>query len=161
MISINHERSKYLIFSEPLFNKTGYIYYLQNRSEPIDWKTYEDLKGLKIGIVSGHNYGDEFNSAVKKFNLYTEPVNTVKQNFDKLLWGRIDGALCIEMTANQLLKDPAYSGKIVHSAKSYYSKGYHIGFSKRSRARDIIHGSQHTAQWEGDHIFRKGHTRKR
>ncbi len=138
IISKNAERLKYLDYTATIFLKRGLIFYLAEKNPPFDWENYGDFKGLRIGIVAGHNYGDEFNQAIDNFNLNIQPVNRIKQNFDKLLAGRIDILLCIELSAKQFLRDPKYKGKISHSQKSYYSKGYHIGFSKKSKAKDLI-----------------------
>ncbi len=138
VISKNANRQKFLEYTDPIFIKKGVIYFLAERKPPIEWENFGDLKGLRIGLVSGHNYGDEFNQAVKKYNLSIQHVTRIEQNFDKLIGRRIDAFLCVELTAKQFLHDPKYSGKISQASKSYYSKGYHIGFSKKSNARHLI-----------------------
>lgn len=132
VISINKERSEYIEFSNPIFQKKGLVYH--RKDSEFQWENFEDLKGLKIGVVRGHNYGDEFNSAVEKYNLTLVEVSTVEQNFKMLLAKRIDIFLAVELTAIQLLRKPSYKGKIVAAQKPYYTKDYHIGFSKNSKA---------------------------
>ncbi|MCP4113523.1 MAG: amino acid ABC transporter substrate-binding protein [Desulfobacteraceae bacterium] len=63
---------------------------------------------------------------------------TVELNFKKVLKKRIDALLCIELTAQTYLKHPEYKGKIIHASKPYYSKDYHIGFSKAAKAKVLI-----------------------
>ncbi len=138
VISINKERLEFLDFTEPVFQKRGFVYFLSSRDPPIEWHSYEDLKGLRIGITAGHNYGDEFKEAARRYKLDLYEVPRVRQNFDMLLADRIDVFLCVEMTAGQFLRDSKYKGKIIHSPRSYYSKGYHIGFSKKSKAGVLI-----------------------
>ncbi len=138
VISKNKERLKFLDYTEPIFQKRGFVYYLAGRKPAIKWEKYEDLKGLRIGVVSGHNYGDEFTAAVAKHGLILDEVTNQKMNFAKLLSGRIDAFLCIEQTAKKYQREKAYKGKIVHADKSYYSKGYHIAFSKKSPAKTLI-----------------------
>lgn len=132
VISINTERSAYIAFSKPIFQKKGLIYHRSDRN--FQWNSYEDLKGLKIGIVRGHNYGDEFKNAVKEYNLTLVEVSTVEQNFKMILADRIDIFLAVELTAIQLLRKPMYTNKISPASKPYYTKDYHIGFSKNSKA---------------------------
>lgn len=132
VISINKERAEFIEFSKPIFQKKGYIYH--RKDTLIDWNTFEDLKGLRIGVVRGHNYGDDFQLAVNKYNLSLVEVSTVEQNFKMLLAHRIDIFLAVELTAIQLLRDPLYKDKIVPTSKAYYTKDYHIGFSKNSKA---------------------------
>ncbi len=138
IISKNTARLKFLDYTDPIFLKRGLIYFLVDKESPIDWENYGDLKGLQIGTVAGHNYGEKFDHAIEKYNLSVHPVNRIKQNFDKLIARRIDAFFCIELTANQFLRDPEYKGKITHAPKSYYSKGYHIGFSKKSKSKFLI-----------------------
>lgn len=134
VISINSERSEYIEFSDPIFQKRGLVFYRNDREVPLEWTTYEDFKGLVIGVVRGHNYGDEFNDAVKEYGLKIEEVSTVEQNFKKLIMGRIDLFMAVELTAIQYLRNPEYSEKIIAADKPYYTKDYHIGFSKKSKA---------------------------
>jgi polar amino acid transport system substrate-binding protein len=138
VISKNAERLTYLDYTDTIFLKRGLIYFLTEKNPPFDWKDYEDLKGLRIGIVAGHNYGDRFSQAIEKYNLNIQQITRIEQNFDKLLSKRIDVFLCIELTAKQFLRNPKYKGKISHAPKSYYSKGYHIGFSKKSKMKVLI-----------------------
>lgn len=138
VISENAERSAYLDFSEPLLAKRGYVYYRADRQPPVVWEEFADLKGLRIGVVSGHNYGDEFKAAVTKSGLTVVTVSRERQLFAMLMAGRIDCLLSIDLSAGQYLLDPALRGKIVHAAKRYYDKDYHIAFSKRSEARRLI-----------------------
>jgi len=88
--------------------------------------------------VEGHNYGEEFNSAVKQYNLNIKTLSQARQGFDLLIAERIDCFLCINLTANQFRKEPKFKGKISHAPKSYYGKDYHIAFSKKSNARFLI-----------------------
>ncbi len=138
VISKNKERLKYMDYTDSIFQKTGYLYFLAERKQPIEWNSYADLKGLRIGIVNGHNYGDDFNLALEKYLLVVYRLGQIKQGFDMLLVDRIDVLFCINHTANQFLRDSKYMGKVTHARKSYFSKGYHIGFSKKSKAKVLI-----------------------
>ncbi len=54
-----------------------------------DKPDYNDIKGLKIGGVLGYNYGNMFNEAEESGLIHVERVETISQNFEKLLTGRI------------------------------------------------------------------------
>lgn len=138
VISKNAERETYLEYSTPIFSKRGFVYYLVDRDNKITWNTFQDLEGLAIGIVSGHNYGAEFESATNKYNLSLHPVISTRQNFDKLIHKRIDVLLSTNLPANYLLNQDEFKGKITHAPKSYFSKDYHIAFSKQSAAKELI-----------------------
>jgi polar amino acid transport system substrate-binding protein len=138
VISINKERQEYLEFSEPLFSKRGYIYYSSSRKDPLIWDDYSDLQGLTIGIVSGHNYGEDFTGAVTSYNLDIKTLSRALQGFDLLLTNRLDCFLSINLTANYLLADSKYSGRISHAPKTYYYKDYHLAFAKKSAALPLM-----------------------
>ncbi len=138
VISKNAERMKYIDYSESIFLKLGLLYYRSNREPPLEWQTYSDLSGLTIGIIAGHNYGNEFNDAVKKNKIQVETVISIENNFKKIIRNRIDALLCIQLTAQSLLKNPEYQGKIIPASKPYYEKNYYIGFSKFTKAKVLI-----------------------
>ena len=93
---------------------------------------------MSIGVVAGHNLGKEFEDAIIKHQLTIEKVSRSKQNFDKLISGKLDVLLSIEPTANHFLKQIDYKDKIGRSSKQYYSKQYYIGFSKKSKAKILL-----------------------
>lgn len=138
VISKNAERLEYLDFSEPLFAKRGYLYCRADRKPPLAWRDYAELQGLRIGIVAGHNYGDEFAAAASRFALKLVSVSQERQLFAMLMADRLDCFLCIDLTANHYLRDPAWAGRIIHAAKSYYDQDYHIGFAKKSAASRLL-----------------------
>ena len=138
VISKNVERQKYLAYSDPIFEKTGRVYYAVRRSTPLTWNHFRDLAQFRIGVVKGHSYGDEFNKASERWGFRLDQANTVTQNFDKLLYDRVDVVLCNERTANLLLKNSKYEGLIIPTKKSYYQKSYHIAISKHSSALNLI-----------------------
>ena len=81
------EKLKDFYFSDAVINETTFFFYLKNR--PFKWNNYEELKGVKIGTTIGYSYGDEFDSLNAKKFFMIEETSTDKQNFLKLLYGRI------------------------------------------------------------------------
>jgi len=138
VISKNSDRLKFLIYSDEIFQKKGRIYYSAKRKKAFSWQNYEDLVGLNIGTVMGHNYGADFINANKEYRFKLKEVIKVEQNFGKLLTGRIDVFLCNELTAKQFLRNPKYKDKIIASNKNYFEKGYHIAFSKFSTQQYLL-----------------------
>ncbi|WP_282608061.1 ABC transporter substrate-binding protein [Pelagibius sp. Alg239-R121] len=139
VITKSPERLRYLEYTDPIISTDrGLIYYLSDRKEPFEWRRYRDLQGLRIGAVSGHNYGVEFNQAVEEFDLDMVEVGRVVQNFDMLLAGRIDIFLAAESTANEFLSNTKYNGKITSAKKPTREISFHIAFSKKSRAKVLI-----------------------
>lgn len=138
VISKSISRMNYLDFTEAIFVKRGYVYYLASRPQPVAWHDFSDLRDLKIAITAGHNYGGKFLEAIEKYRLEIIMVNRDRQGFDMLLTGRVDVFLCIDLTANKFLSEDKYRARIAHAPKSYYNKDYHIAFSQRSETRKLI-----------------------
>ena len=138
IISKNKQRAEFIVFSDAIFEKRGLVYYLASRKSALNWQTYRDFKGLTLGVTSGHNYGDEFEQAVMNHHLKLHKSARVEQAFKLLLIGRVDAVLSTEKTANEIIKKLGISKQVTQANKPYYSKGYHIGFSKKSPAVNLL-----------------------
>lgn len=79
------ERESHFQFTDPYFVNT--IQFVKRKDAPINFRGYQDLKGLVIGVVNGYAYGDEFDNAKGILKL---PSNHLIQNLLKLQQGRID-----------------------------------------------------------------------
>ncbi len=82
------ERKEKFHFSNTFLRNQKVFFHM--KSKPFDWKTIDDLKGLKIGGVLGYTYGEAFDKAVEEGILRLERTPTEIQNFKKLQAGRID-----------------------------------------------------------------------
>lgn len=132
VISKNTDRQKYLVFSDPLLSKLGKIYFAKDKLKSFEWHDFQDLKRLNIGIVRGHNYGDDFSYAIKKHQLKVNEVSNIEQLFQMLKVGRVDLIMANEWTAIHFQSRPEYKGLFEAAEKPYYKKGYHIGLSNKS-----------------------------
>ena len=84
------KRQKSFFFSDkPMAEAMIGFYYRKDKT--FDWKTFDDLKGLRIGDSIGSKAGGkEYLAAEKLGTLTVERVSTEAQNIQKLLAGRID-----------------------------------------------------------------------
>jgi polar amino acid transport system substrate-binding protein len=82
------ERKESFFLSDALV-KTSYVFF-HLKSRKFEWKSVEDLKGLKIGTTLGYDYGKELMTAMKDRKISFQEVSSDEKNFDKLLLGRID-----------------------------------------------------------------------
>jgi polar amino acid transport system substrate-binding protein len=74
--------------SEPVVKTSIVFFHLKNR--PFQWDSLEDLKGLRIGVSRGYDYGEQLMSAIKEKWIIVDITTTDEQNFKKLLAGRVD-----------------------------------------------------------------------
>lgn len=139
IVTITEERQKFMVYSDAHIITKGFIYYSSERGDEIEWSSYEDLKGYKIGVVSGYNYGVEFKEARKKYALDVSEVNRIAQSFEKVLVGRIDIMMANQVEASEFIRlNPKYKGKLKAAQKPYIEYSYHIGFSKKSEKNKLI-----------------------
>lgn len=82
------EREKEFYYSDPVIKVDVVFFHL--KSNTIEWDTLEDLKKYKLGTVTGLKYQDDFDKAIQTGMLAVEQVTSQRQNFSKLLKGRID-----------------------------------------------------------------------
>lgn len=80
------EIGKNFFISEPVTKSSVVFFHL--RSYKFDWKSVEDLKGLKIGATFGYEYGKEFMGAMNEKKIYADMAPSDELNFKKLLKGR-------------------------------------------------------------------------
>ena len=139
-ISKNTEREQFLVFSKPHTIVNGLLVYSAERTSPIEWEEYKDLKQYTIGIVQGHNYGKEFNIARNEYELHVDDgATSIENNFQKLYYHRIDILLVnqIEFSA-YLNKNPKLKSKYKTTINPYNTSIYRIGFSLKSPAIKLI-----------------------
>jgi len=130
VISRNAERDAILQFSEPLFQKLGYVYF--RRGELRDWQRFAELRGLRLGVTRGHNLGEAFDKAVHEEALRVDVGGSDEQNFIKLLAKRVDAVLANHWSALYLLRQRRFQGLIERAPRPFFSKDYHLGISRRS-----------------------------
>ena len=82
------EREKFFFYTDPIFEQKDVFFH--RKDYPFEWKTFEDLKGLRVGITHVYHYRDDFEK-VKKSGLFKVDVAHADElAFRKLLARRID-----------------------------------------------------------------------
>jgi polar amino acid transport system substrate-binding protein len=84
----SEDAKKDFLLSEPMVKTSNVYFHL--KINKFDWKTVEDLKGLRIGITRGYDYRLESMTALKLKKIETSVVTSDEQNFGMLLLGCID-----------------------------------------------------------------------
>jgi polar amino acid transport system substrate-binding protein len=75
--------------SDPISLEKIVLFHL--KTNPVkDWKTLDDLRNYTFGATRGYTYTSEFWEAAESKRLKVDITGTDKQNFKKLLAGRID-----------------------------------------------------------------------
>ena len=96
------DREKDFLYSDAVIEVSDVFFHLKSYS--FDWKSWDDLKGLKIGVTTGYLYGEAFQQAQKSGQIKVFQVTTDLQNLKKLLKKRIDVFVVAQDVGYELLR---------------------------------------------------------
>lgn len=121
------EREHWLIFpKEQLMDVNTVIF--KRTHDPFEFKGIPSLAGKKIGIIKGYTYGKEFDKSTL-FN--KEEVANLRQNFLKLLAGRVDLVAGYGAVGNHVLKKMNMQGQITKCPGSIHVSSLYISFTRK------------------------------
>ncbi len=84
----NPERNRSFYASEVVWEAPWVFFHL--KTQPVQWKTFEDLRSFTVGATVEYMYTREFMEAERKGILKIHRIDSDEQNFMKLASGRID-----------------------------------------------------------------------
>ncbi len=86
------EREEDFYFPEPIIT-AGMDSFFHLKTYNLNWDPdnpdYNRVKGVQFGAIIGYNYGEDFTKAEESGLIKVHRVSTIRQNFQKLLAGRI------------------------------------------------------------------------
>lgn len=139
MVSKNPEREETLIFTEKIFDSPYLIFFDSARISDFSWKTYEDLKPFKVGVVRSYNYGAAWSEGVKKYDISIDVVTDDATNLKKLIRGRIDCALLQKENARYMIhNNPEYFNRIKFNVKPVSNTPFYFAVSKKSSMAEMV-----------------------
>lgn len=123
-------RARVYALSDPI--ATGPLVLCKRSDRSIRYRSFEDLKPFRIGVVRGYVNTPEFDAAD---DLQKEIVNSDKQNLLKVLTGRIDLAVIDKYTARHIIETtiPRAKGKLDFLEPPLEVKTLHVGFCRERR----------------------------
>jgi polar amino acid transport system substrate-binding protein len=134
------DREKEFFLSDPISEEKIVLFHL--KSNPIkDWKTLDDLKNYKFGATRGYTYTVEFWKAAESKRLKVDVTNTDKQNFKKLLAGRIDIFPSGLVNGNSILQkefDASKSHLLSFHPKPLSKTTGHLAFTKSRKNSESL-----------------------
>ncbi|WP_163832863.1 substrate-binding periplasmic protein [Spartinivicinus ruber] len=126
-------RTKYLIYPSESHITTQYHFFILRKNKgKIKYNTFEDLKGLKVGMTEGFSYTPEFLQAAESGIFYVDKVPINDLHMKKLLLGRIDVVPLPTMVTLYEAKVGNYRDEISYLPKSVKDKPYYNTFVKTS-----------------------------
>lgn len=127
------ERSQWALFSEP-YDQVNTVFFKRVDRELKPYESYDDLKGLRIGIIRGAAVTPEFDQTV---GLQKVEVRDIRQGFSMLYAGRLDlqvtedlpGLYELELMSK---KYPSIGSKLVIINPYLATNSLHLAISKNS-----------------------------
>ena len=129
------ERNQYLHFSEPYMQ--SYIRFIKKKEKDYKFNSFDDLKGMMIGIVADYAYDETFNQSR---DLIKISERNLIQNLLKLTQGRIDmtldDELVLQYEINQYM--PRSMASLEFLPRPLAVRGIHIGVSRENPDHEKI-----------------------
>lgn len=127
--SITPERKEFLCFPEEPTSEGITVFFIKE-GRKIPFKTLNDLRGLRIGVITGYSYCEELDQA--PFIQHAEPVASLTQNFKKLLADRLDVVIEGDKVGYFTAKEMGILDQIdVIPNAAYCYGGNYLAFSKK------------------------------
>ncbi|MGP4842525.1 substrate-binding periplasmic protein [Marinobacter sp. 1Y8] len=132
-------REKDFMFSDPVLSETFVLFYRKDKA--FDWSTLEDLRGLTIGGGMGYSYGPAFDDALARGVFKMERMARNRQNFKRLLIGRIDVfpeeiSVGYETMTRELAPDEL--SQITHHPKPFLRNESFVMFPRASEKSEML-----------------------
>lgn len=131
---INSKRKKIFYYSKHPVDRANFVVYVRKGSK-IKWKGLDSLKGLKIGVVRGFNYGDEW-TKIKGIKKYS--VNTILQGFKMLAARRLDGFLGYEYNGDYVLIQNHMKNEFKKLPSFGYTSEYLVALKTNPNAKKFL-----------------------
>lgn len=131
----NQERLAKFDYSQPLLVETVRLYV--RRGGLRQFNSLQDLRGLRVGVLRGWSYGDEFDAARQAGWFQVEVVSTDKQNFGKLERDFLDAVLAVEQTGEAVMTEGSYPSVRV-AANPVTENPSFLAFHKSTQQRALL-----------------------
>jgi len=139
------ERDPFLLYTDAIISNEIYLFHL--KSKPLEFNHMSDLSGKIVGVMRGYYYGERFKNAVDSQQISTEEVSHQKQNFKKLLAGRIHLVIVSKEVALNVLKEQFTQrelNSITFHPVPIQSFVLYLGISKKlERSQQLINSFNH------------------
>ncbi len=121
------DREQWLIFpEEPIMITKVVIFY--RKEEDFQYKDLSSLAGKRVGTVKGYHYGKDFDQSTL---FIRDEVSSLKQNFQKLLAGRIDLVASFRPVGLHTLYKLDLSDKFSYSPTPVHQAEMYMAFTKK------------------------------
>jgi polar amino acid transport system substrate-binding protein len=106
-----------------------------NKASPLHWQKPADLKGKRLGAVTGYSYGFVTPVDGYQLNYVSDPVS----NFRKLAAGRLDGVLEELQVGEMLIHNIGAQSRLAYDSKPVKDNPFFLMAGKNNpRAKEVL-----------------------
>ena len=131
------EREAYMDYTAPLVTGQNLVWSVADDGAAFEWTSIDDLKGRKVGVVTGYSNGDRMDQAIAAGQINAIEAPNVRQLFLMLEAGRVELALANDAVGYELAKKHRRVA-IKPARRALNSETFYIGISKKSDAVELI-----------------------
>ncbi|MCP4430847.1 MAG: amino acid ABC transporter substrate-binding protein [Gammaproteobacteria bacterium] len=133
------ERQRYFDFSRPYYTENIALITDKRLPETLMQTEFSSIKGWRIGLLRGMNYGPAIDNALKNGTIIEDRVDSDLLNYKKLKQGRIDGFVIDRTSGKKLINDNGDETLVIHPESLNTRAGIHIVVAKTIKnSRQII-----------------------
>lgn len=99
----NAKRLEIYDYSDKIYTESLMVYV--KKGGGLQFNTIGDLKGKEIGVIMGWSYGDDFDKAKDAGLFHAQEVTTDSANLEKLIQGKVDYVIAIDIAADQIIRN--------------------------------------------------------
>jgi len=130
----NKKRQEVYNYSKESVNDATFLLYV-NANSNLKWDGLESLKGLKIAVIRGYNFGDEWG---KIKGIQKVPINGIVQGFKMLEANRVDGFIGYEHNWDYVLKQKNNKHKFKKLPSFGSSSEYLVTLKSNPNGKQIL-----------------------
>lgn len=129
------ERKLKYDFSEPILTENLAVYF--NRNRPLNFRTIDDLRGRRVGVILGWSYGGAFDAARREGKVAVEEVSNDRANFLKLAAGRLDAVVAVEQAGKAIIAAEKLDN--IEQGQTFLALNtVHLAFNKSAQQRGLL-----------------------
>ena len=132
------ERAKSFLFSDVLLEGEAVFFY--NEAKPLEWQTHPDLSNLHFGGLLSASYPWFEAAKAEGRDMQMELVTDERQNFSKLISGRIDAFSLDKLVGLHLLQQDFANQRdqVGYDPTPIESWPYRLIFTKSTRGEELV-----------------------
>jgi polar amino acid transport system substrate-binding protein len=132
----NEKRLEFYDYSDPIYTENLMLY--AKKGGGFEFKTIDDLKGKQVGIILGWSYGDAFDKAKEAGLFQVQEVTTDSANLEKLLQGKVDCVVAIDLAADPIIQKMKYQDQIEKLPTPIAVNDTFLVFAKTIQQKDLL-----------------------